>query len=387
MHSYNDYSIDAYGSMIRDKQRMAAFTAALQQAIRPGSVVLDIGAATGIFSFLACQFGAARVYAVEPDRSIEVARDCAKSVAGAERITWIQDLSTEIQLPEQVDVVVGDLHGVLPFFKGNLNSLSDARKRHLKPGGQMIPCRDLLYAAPAHAPDEYVHLETPWLQNEYGLNFSSALPYVTNTWWRASAVSVQPENMLGTPLLWGEVPYATEDISKLENTLEWEMGTEAELHGLYVWFDGDLGNGIGYSNSPLLPPLVYGRAFFPLERAVNVQPGDRLSVQLSVRLIKGDYVYRWKTRVLKPQGTVVADFDQSTFKAKVQSLPDIRKSSSEYRPSLTDDGQITLAALQGMSGGAPLLEIANDLVQQFPARFTNAEAALDVVARLSRAYG
>ncbi|MEZ5645282.1 MAG: class I SAM-dependent methyltransferase [Burkholderiaceae bacterium] len=387
MHSYNDYSIDAYGSMIRDQHRMAAYTAALQRAISPGCVVLDIGAATGIFSFLACQFGAARVYAVEPDPSIEVARNCAKNIAGSDRITWIQDLSTKIELPEQVDVVVGDLHGVLPFFKGNITSLLDARKRHLKPGGKMIPFRDLLYAVPAHAPEEYVRLEAPWMQNEYGLDFSSALPYVTNTWWRASAQRVQAENLLGTPLLWGEVLYATNDIAKIENVLDWEMSAASVLHGFYVWFDGDLGNDIKYSNSPVLPALVYGRAFFPLERAVSVQPGDRVKSQLSVHLVKDDYIYRWKTRVTRPDGRVVADFDQSTFMASVKSLADIRKGSTEYNPNLTDDGKVTLAALQGMTGNAPVLEIARDLAARFPERFSNAEAALDVVARLSRAYG
>ena len=386
MTQYNDYSVDAYGTMIRDKRRMGAFSEALRRAIQPGSVVLDIGAATGIFSFLACQYGAARVYAVEPDNSIDVARACAKGIPGAESITWIQSLSTDIDLPEQVDVVVGDLHGVLPFFKGNLDSLSDARKRHLKPGGRMIPFRDMLHAVPAHAPEEFLRVQEPWLDNVYGLDFSAALPYVTNTWWRAKALPTLAENLLASPQCWGEVPYATADISGLDRTLAWPIERAGTLHGLYVWFDGDLGDGIGYSNAPHLPELVYGRAFFPLERAVEVVPGDKLSTHLTAKRVKGDFVYRWKSVVTSADGTRRAAFDQSTFKASLISAAELRKGSGDYLPSLSREGVVAQRVLNGMTGQQPLMEIAKALTAEFPDRFINAESALEVVARLSKAY-
>ena len=386
MIQYNDYSIDAYGKMIRDERRMDAFSKALQRAIQPGSVVLDIGAATGIFSFLACQYGAARVYAVEPDRSIDVARACAKGIPGAERITWIEGLSTNINLPERVDVVIGDLHGVLPFYKGNLDSLSDARKRHLKPGGRMLPSRDVLHAVPAQADEEFLHLQEPWIQNRYGLDFSPALPYVANTWWRARKASALPEHLLAEPKCWGELPYATLDITGLDNTLSWEIERPGTLHGLYVWFDGDLGDGIGYSNAPHLPEMVYGRAFFPLERSIHVIPGDRLTTRLTVKRVKDEYIYRWQSLVTNNVGSKKAEFDQSTFKASLKSATDLVKGSADYLPALNEEGRIVRAALQCMSGDLPLMEIAKTIAAQFPIRFRSTEAALELVARLSKTY-
>jgi protein arginine N-methyltransferase 1 len=386
MPNYNDYSIDAYGSMIRDERRMGAFTQALRRAIQPGSVVLDIGAATGIFSFLACQYRAARVYAVEPDRSIDVARACAKGIPGAERITWIQGLTTEMDLPEKADVIVGDLHGVLPFFKGNLESMSDARKRHLKPGGRLIPARDVVHAVPAHAPDEYLHLQDPWHHNEYGLDFSPALPYLVNTWWRARSEPALPENLLASPQCWGEVPYATSDITGLDNTLAWEIERAGALHGLYVWFDGDLGDGIGYSNAPTLPEMVYGRAFFPLEQPVDVVPGDKLTARLTVKLVKGEYVYRWKSEITRADGVRKAGFDQSTFKASLLSPAQLRKGSADYVPSLTEEGRVAHAVLQGLASQRPLMEIARAIADSFPRKFRSADDALELVARLSKTY-
>src|SRR5215212_1061203 len=108
------YSISAFGSMIADEKRTDAYVAALQHAITPATVVLDIGTGTGIFAILACRFGARHVYAVEPGEAIHVARQIAHANGYADRITFIQDLSTHITLPEPANVVISDLHGVLP---------------------------------------------------------------------------------------------------------------------------------------------------------------------------------------------------------------------------------------------------------------------------------
>jgi type I protein arginine methyltransferase len=64
MDKPKDYRITGYGDMIADRPRMRAYAQALEQAVFPGCSVLDIGAGTGIFSLLACRFGARRVDAV-----------------------------------------------------------------------------------------------------------------------------------------------------------------------------------------------------------------------------------------------------------------------------------------------------------------------------------
>src|SRR5687768_12813489 len=109
------YSISSYGKMIADSIRTQAYASAIGRAIKPDSVVLDIGTGIGIFAMLACQFGARRVYAIEPDDAIQVARETAAANGFADRIEFIQGLSTRIALPERVDVIVSDLRGVLPL--------------------------------------------------------------------------------------------------------------------------------------------------------------------------------------------------------------------------------------------------------------------------------
>src|SRR5882672_2715616 len=100
------YSVADYGALIADTVRMGAFVAALKRTVRPGSVVVDIGTGTGICALIACALGARRVYAIEPNDAIEVAREIAAANGYTDRIEFHQAVSTDVTLPERGDVIV-----------------------------------------------------------------------------------------------------------------------------------------------------------------------------------------------------------------------------------------------------------------------------------------
>src|SRR5882724_5631875 len=127
------YTISNHGAFISDQVRMNAYARALSRAVKPGSTVMDIGSGVGIFGLLACKFGARKVYAVESGDVIQLARENAAANGYTDRIEFMQELSTNIQIPERVDVIVSDLRGILPFFQQHIPSVIDARKRFLKP--------------------------------------------------------------------------------------------------------------------------------------------------------------------------------------------------------------------------------------------------------------
>jgi len=137
------YSLHSYGQMLGDATRMEAYTAALRRAVKPGSVILDLGCGPGVFALLACQWGARRVYAIEPDNVIELAREAATANGFADRIEFFQNFSTDITLPEKVDVIISDLRGVLPWYRQHIPSIVDARNRFLAPDGVLprLPSR------------------------------------------------------------------------------------------------------------------------------------------------------------------------------------------------------------------------------------------------------
>lgn len=125
--------------MIADRTRTAAYAQALRARVSPNSVVLDLGAGPGFMTLLACQAGARKLYAIESDGVIQIAGDMAAANGYADRVELIQSLSTAVDLPEKVDVIVSDVHGVLPFYGRGPASIVDARDRFLKPGGFLIP--------------------------------------------------------------------------------------------------------------------------------------------------------------------------------------------------------------------------------------------------------
>ncbi|MBC8078441.1 MAG: 50S ribosomal protein L11 methyltransferase [Chloroflexales bacterium] len=93
-----------------DVERTTALGRAIQALVRPGSVVLDAGAGTGILSFFAAQAGASKVYAVEMDPLLAVYLRRSVSANGLESI--IEVVQGDVQqaaLPPGVDVVICEM--------------------------------------------------------------------------------------------------------------------------------------------------------------------------------------------------------------------------------------------------------------------------------------
>ena len=378
------YSVSSYGRMIADESRMAAYVAAMRRAIKPDSVVLDIGTGPGLFALVACQLGARRVYAVEPDNIIQVARETANS-NGMNQIDFIQDLSTNVTLPERVDVIVSDLRGVLPWFQGHIGSIIDARMRLLAPEGTVIGARDMLWAAPVEVYETYEKLVAPWNQSKYEIQFLPALNLVTNAWIKTH---VQPDAVLGDPVWWHTLDYSRVQESDVEATISMRASRLGTAHGFAVWFDSELSEGIGFSNAPGNVASIYGNAFFPFTEPINVKPGTRIDVNLRADFVQEDYVWQWVATIMDPEsGRTTKSFRQSTLSGTVLSPSTLRKRSSTYVPSMSDKGLVDHFILGRIDGKTSLEEIARQLVDRFPERFLTVNCALDAVADVSLQYG
>lgn len=378
------YNIQQFGHMITDTVRMEAYLEALRRTVKPGSVVIDIGAGMGVFALIACQLGARHVYAIEMNPLVELGEAMAIANGCADRITFIREMSTAVSLPEQADVIVADLRGQLPLFGYNIASMLDARRRLLKPGGVLVPQRDRIFAALIAAPEAYRNaFIEPWVENPYNLDMSAVLPILLNhnvvDRERAVTLVVKPQE-------WFTLEYGYTEEPDVSNTLEWEIDTAGTADFLTVWFDAELMEGISYSNAPNNEgPTIYGRAMLPMERPIALVPGDRATVKLSAKLVAGSYQYAWETRVVSGEtGQVKANFQQSSFFAA--TLSEIRKRSSNFVPRLDKDGQATRFILNEMAEGKSLGTIAQALRAAFPQNYASDDDALGKVAAISHRY-
>jgi protein arginine N-methyltransferase 1 len=368
--------------MIADRIRIEAFKQALQGAIHPGAVVMDIGTGPGIMSVLACQLGAGRVYAIEDSEVIQVAREIAAANHCADKIVFFEDISTKVTIPDRVDVVVSDLHGVLPLFGAHIPSIMDARRRFLRPGGTLIPRKDQIWAAIVEAPSDYGKFTDPWARNILGQDLKAGLQKVLNSFRKAY---MKPEQLLTSPQLWTALEFYTVENPDVMNTLQWSVQRDGVGHGILVWFDMELADGVSFSNAPGTPETIYGGAFFPWLEPVPLMNGQNVCVEMQAKLLENDYFWSWSTRIESAEnaGKTIKCFEQSQLQGAVLSLTKLRKIRSDYVPKLSEDGLLRRRVLELMDGNTPLETIARKLTSEFPERFERWQQALTFAGSVS----
>ncbi len=380
------YSVSHFGAMIEDKIRTTAYVEALRSAVSEGSVVLDIGTGTGVFALLACQMGAKKVYAIEPAGAILVGREMARDNGFEDRIEFLQALSTDVEPPQHVDVVVSDLRGCLPLLGPSIQSIIDARERWLKPEGVLIPKSDTMWAAPFEAEEFYAaNYERPWLKNDLDLDMRAGHPIAVNNWRHAR---LDPKFMLADPAKLTTLDYRHISDPNIRARVELKATRDAVMHGFHVWFEACLAPGISFSSSPGSPKLVYGTAFFPLEAPVRVTSGDSIDLSFRAHLVGGDYVWQWDTRVSEggARESTKAEFGQSTFLGTPLSLDKVRKRSEEFSGTLNDKGKIDARILELIGEGMTLGEVGRVLTREYPKRFPTWRDALSRAGALAVKY-
>lgn len=316
------YSLHFYGEMIANRPRVEPYVEALRQAVKPDSIVLDLGCGQGLFALLACRFGARRVYAIEPDNVINIAREAAAANGFSDRVEFFQSVSTEVTLPEPATIIISDLRGVLPWFQKHIPSIVDARQRLLAPGGVLIPRRDTLWAALVEAPEQYEEIVGPWRNELFGVDLSAGLSRITNTWRKTR---IEARELLTEAVCWTTLDYDAVDSADVQAEISLRVARAGIAHGVAVWFDTELADGISFSNRPGAPELIYGNGFFLFPRPVEIREGECVVVRLRADLVKDDYVWTWATDFTDRR----IEFRQSTFYGVALSPEQLRKKHAQ----------------------------------------------------------
>jgi protein arginine N-methyltransferase 1 len=379
------YSLRGYGEMIADKIRMEEYERAMRLLVKPGSVVLEIGTGPGIFAILACQLGASRVFAIESNQVIQVARENAIANHCADRIEFIEDISTRVTLPVRADVIFSDLRGVLPLFENHIPSIMDARKRFLAPGGVLCPRKDTLWVAIVEQSRLYSELIDPWERNGLQQNLDAAMQRIVEIHVKLTPGATS-DQLLTEPRLLATLDYATIESPDMCGKLELTTTRSGIGHGILIWFDADLAEGARFSNSPVEPETVYGAMFFPWTRPVALTKDESVFVQLDAKLTENDYVWRWRTRTKSAGSDGEINFDQSSLRASIVSAELLRKAASDYVASLSNEGIRARRVLELVDGRATLEQIARTLVAEYPEQFGTWHDALKFAGSLSQKY-
>ncbi len=298
--------------MIRDRVRTEAFRRAIESVVRPGDIVLDVGAGSGILSLFAARAGAACVYAVERTTVAAVAQGLAAANGAAEIVQVFHGDVMEIELPGRVDVIVSEWLGGFGIDEGMLGPVIAARDRWLKPGGVMIP--RLVTAWTALVDDQYSGEMVQFLRdNPYGLKLDDLAEMTVNEIFYSGTFRhltagdrrSEPGRLWTTdaeliPLQQAQAPHEAETLLPVR-----EHGT---ANALALWFSAELAPGISLSVGPGDPPTHWGMTTAPLRCPVQLRPG--MVVRAKVRTAPAQPIGTWTSWAVALPGAGWEEHDE-----------------------------------------------------------------------------
>lgn len=371
------YSVLSYGQMACDGVRIDAYARAIQKAVRPGDVVVDLGCGTGIMSLLALRAGAKRVHAVDMDTSVWLSRELAKENGFESQLEVHHGSSFDLELPERADVVIADLRGSFPLFQQNIATMEDARTRLLKPDGVLMPVKDRLFVAVIEAEALRRELEQGWVGIErQGFKASAARFSTLNCAYADGDAPIRSSQLLSEAKVWGEIDYGKPFPKSISATVELPITRGGTADALAMWFEATVHEGLVYSNAPG-QQLVYKRTVLPLLEPVRVEAGG--SARVTLRTDVSGEQWAWDTEIGGAKRT-----RQAAFLGLPTSPRALLRESLANIPSRSPSGDRAARLLALMDGARTTQEVVEALEQEQPA--LRHEAIVDEVKSCVRRY-
>ena len=278
--------IEYHRTLIADRVRLEAFKAALTVLIRPGeSVVCDIGTGTGILAFLASRLGARKVYAYE-GAEIGAVAEKLRSHNRLRNVEMIAGRSTEVIDPPRADIVVSETLGNYALEEFLVETMNDARLRHLKPGGVLLPGAVEQHACPVTSSrlrDELCIWDQVGDGLGIGLDLGPArVMSLNNAYVRGfAATDLLDRGKAG--LRWDHLDFSQRNRLARRGTLAWTMRRAVTVHGLALWWTASLGPAVRLTTSPLAAPTHWEQLFLPTLEPISLAAGEQLIAEVSSR--------------------------------------------------------------------------------------------------------
>jgi protein arginine N-methyltransferase 1 len=284
------YDVNDYGRMMADTARMSAYTEALRRAVKPGSVVVDVGTGTGVFALLAASFGARKVYAIDVSPCVDVAREVAEANGFGETIDFIQKSVFDVELPEQADVLIADCRGVFTLFGNNLEIFMHAR-RWLRDGATVIPLRDHLYAGIVEWPDARDRLEAPWRLG--GFDWTRCREEGMSTRVVSFDNALEGARFLVEGKPWATIDFAAVATPNAGGRFEATAVASGRAQFVVLWFVSDVADGLTISSGAATPRQVYSPVLLPIEPELAIEAGEAVKVRVEGLKTADSYVFAW----------------------------------------------------------------------------------------------
>jgi len=236
----------------------------------------------------ACQAGAKKVYAVEMDNVIEIAKETVQENGFSDRVEFIYGDVNQIELPEKVDAIITNT-GLL----GTLNNLPSARDRFLKNDGALMPNKISYSFVPAQNEAFYQSKIASWQQEKFGLKFNSFHRYAAN---QPVDEHFERSDFLSEPVTFAGIDLTHGTPGNYHWNTRYEVTRDGMFHGLVAWYALQLSPSVSLSTEPplALASELWWQPFIPSEKATPVKEGDVISAEIGYYHSANPWSPYWK---------------------------------------------------------------------------------------------
>jgi type I protein arginine methyltransferase len=269
--------------MVGDRPRTSAFHRAIQEVVKPGDTVLDVGTGTGLLAMFAAQAGAERVYAVDQSPVLASAKAVLAQNAGL-AVEILEGPAASTRPPRPVDVLVSEWLGNLAYVEGMLDAVLAARDHSLSKNGAMLPSHVEVLIAPIDDPVLYLQSGPGyWREPVFGLDYSALEAREL-----AQGRSVQIRVEAGALLSAGAIISGL-DLKKAKpgdwftkGSVTVEIKRDGVMSGFAGWFKARLSPSVVLDTSPGELDTHWAQTYFPF-RPRPVKKGEKMRIDYELR--------------------------------------------------------------------------------------------------------
>ena len=278
-------NVENHHAMLRDYVRVAAYRRAIEAAITPETVALDLGCGTGILSFFAATAGAHKVFAIERRSDIILLAQELARANGLDRIEFIEGSSSQLsesRIQPKADVLIAEILGNGILEENVLEFMIDARRRFLKPNAQLIPNKLDIYLFAFDAGMQISReQEVREFQDLYGYDFEllgKVLCGKATT--RLERHSTIANKTMSDPVLARSLDLQTLEDSNFAGTVDFEALADGQITGFCGYFKAHLDANNILTNSPWAPATHWTQLVYTLPAPQRVKKGESISLNL-----------------------------------------------------------------------------------------------------------
>jgi SAM-dependent methyltransferase len=291
------FGVRYHRHMLKDTTRTEGYRRAIAALVRPGDVVVDVGAGTGVMSIFAARAGASRVYAIESTPIARLARRIIADSGLSEVIEVIEGDAGAVSLPEPADLLVTECMGNFVYSDAMLGVLARCRGM-LKPDARICPSNITTWLAPSFLAPIFGEFSW-WESPHYDIDFSAALQSAVNDTYNIQCPS--PQLLSAPPVSFGEIrPTMPPPVA--DGARQWTFSSAGPVDCVLGWFSAALSAEHTLDTGPG-SYTHWGQQLFPIP-TIQVEPGGTLHFHLKVTTGHLDLpTYSWSGRYLHPDGS------------------------------------------------------------------------------------